>query len=140
MVSKYYCFYACTFEGTERSTHDLKQLFLHTLLEWTNALGVLALEVKNPFLEQLSFLGQQHWRILTIDNPHSRRIQVLDQCYKCKCNGQIVDHLLLHCPIATELWSMEFGLFGVYWVMSKTVVDLFTSWQGQLGCHRHGIV
>ena len=41
----------------------------------------------------------------------------------CKCNGEFFDHLLLRCPIATELWSMVLGLFGVCWVMSKTLVD-----------------
>ena len=44
----------------------------------------------------------------------------------CKCNGESVNHLLLHCPIAIELWAMALGLFGVYWVMPKTVVDLFS--------------
>ena len=29
---------------------------------------------------------------------------------------------------------MVFGLFGVQWVMPKTVVELFASWQGQFGC------
>ena len=37
----------------------------------------------------------------------------------CKCNGESVDHLLLHYPIDIELWSMALGLFGVCWVMSK---------------------
>ena len=31
----------------------------------------------------------------------------------CKCNGKLVDHLLLHCLVATDLWSMVLGFFGV---------------------------
>jgi len=42
----------------------------------------------------------------------------------------MVDHLLLHCPIALELWSIVFGLFRVYYVTRKSVVDLFAAWQG----------
>ena len=32
----------------------------------------------------------------------------------CKRCGELVDNLLLHCPIAYELWSMVFSLFGIY--------------------------
>ena len=31
----------------------------------------------------------------------------------CKCNGESVDHLFLHCPIAMDLWAMVLGLFEV---------------------------
>ena len=60
-----------------------------------------------------------------------------DCCYMCKCSGEIVDNLLFHRPIAIELWSMEFGLFGVYWVMPDSAVQLLASWQGQLGHHQN---
>ena len=35
---------------------------------------------------------------------------------------------------------MVFGLFGVYWVMPKTVIKVFASREGQLGHHRNGII
>ena len=44
-----------------------------------------------------------------------------------KCNGESVDHLLLHCSNASNLWSTILGLFGVYWVMPKSVVELLAS-------------
>ena len=47
--------------------------------------------------------------------------------------GVTVDHLLIHCPIAWELWTTVFSLFGVSWVMLKGVVDLLASWQGKFG-------
>ena len=44
----------------------------------------------------------------------------------CKCKGESVDHLLLNCPIASDLWSMILVLFGLSWVMPKSVVELFS--------------
>ena len=58
--------------------------------------------------------------ILTIDNLCKRKVLILDWFYVCKSNGESVDHILLHCPIVFELWSMVFTLFGIYWAMSKT--------------------
>uniref|UniRef100_A0A7N2LKS5 Serine/threonine-protein phosphatase 2A 55 kDa regulatory subunit B n=1 Tax=Quercus lobata TaxID=97700 RepID=A0A7N2LKS5_QUELO len=40
------------------------------------------------------------------------------------CNGESVDHLFLHCPVAMDMWAMGFGLFGVSWVMPQSVVEL----------------
>ena len=56
----------------------------------------------------------------------------------CKCNGELVDHLFLHCPVAMDLWSMVLGLFGVTWAMPQFVVGLLACWQGRLGRHRNG--
>ena len=47
-------------------------------------------------------------KILTTDNLRKRSIIVLNWCYMCKGCGESVDHLLPHCPIAFELWSLEF--------------------------------
>ena len=55
---------------------------------------------------------------------------VRDVCKKC---GESVDHLLLYCPIAFELWSSVFCLFGLHWVMPHLVFDFFESWQGKFG-------
>lgn len=52
--------------------------------------------------------------ILTIDNLRKRKLKILDWCYMCKRIGESADHLLLHCPIVVELWSMVFTLFGFY--------------------------
>jgi hypothetical protein len=46
---------------------------------------------------------------------------LLDWCCMCKRSGESVEHLLLHCSLARELWSMVFGLFGVQWVMPRRV-------------------
>ena len=31
------------------------------------------------------------------------KVWILDWCYMCKCNGESVDHLFLHCPVAMDL-------------------------------------
>ena len=49
----------------------------------------------------------------------------------CKCNGELVDHLFLHW-VAMDLWPMDLALFGVIWVMPKSVVELLAFWQGWL--------
>ena len=36
-----------------------------------------------------------------------------------------MNHLLLHCPIAYELWSMVWNPFGLQWVMLHGVSNLF---------------
>ena len=48
-------------------------------------------------------------KCLTIDNLRKRKVWILDWCYICKCNGELVDHLFLHFPAAMDLWSMVFG-------------------------------
>ena len=52
-------------------------------------------------------------KLLTMDNLRKRHLIIVDWCYLCKQSGESVDHLLLHCSMARELWSMAFGLFGV---------------------------
>ena len=55
----------------------------------------------------------------------------------CKNCGESVDHLLIHCPIACELWLLVFCLFGIHWVMPQKVIELFESWQGMFRRHRN---
>ena len=64
---------------------------------------------------------------MTINNLRKQKILILDWCCMCKRNGESVDHLLILFPLASDLWSMVFTLFGIYWVMPKmlkTVVEL----------------
>ena len=39
-----------------------------------------------------------------------------------KCDGELVDHLFLQYPVAMDMQSMVIGLFGVSWVMPKSVI------------------
>ena len=65
-----------------------------------------------------------HGKNLTIDNLRRRRIWVLDWCFMCKRAGESVDHLLLHCEYARELWSFIFCIMGIHWVMPGKVSEL----------------
>ena len=62
---------------------------------------------------------------------------MVDWCCLCKESGESPDHLLLHCKVACELWELVLGLFGVHWVMPRTVLDFFSSWQGPFGSQRN---
>jgi hypothetical protein len=41
----------------------------------------------------------------------------------CKTGEESIDHLFLHCEVATEMWSALLQLFGVAWVMSCKVSE-----------------
>ena len=79
-------------------------------------------------------------KCLTVDNLWKMKVWILDWCYICKSNGESVDHLLLHCPVAMDLWSMVLGLFGVTWVMPHIVLGLLGCWQGSFGHHWNGYI
>jgi hypothetical protein len=69
-------------------------------------------------------------KILTTENLKKRRVTILDWCCMCKSSGESVNHLLVHCPVAWELWSMVLVIFGKNWVMPRDVVDLLSCWKG----------
>ena len=79
-------------------------------------------------------------KCLTIDNLWKKKVWILDWCYMCKCNGESVDHLFLHCPVAMNLWAMVLGWFGVSWAMPQFVLGLLECWQGRFGRHRNGFI
>ena len=54
------------------------------------------------FFSWIATLG----KILTLDRLWNKGVPVMDWCYMCKRSGESVNHLLLYCPIAFELWSM----------------------------------
>jgi hypothetical protein len=43
----------------------------------------------------------------------------------CKSNGELVDHLPLHCAIAREFWSCVLFLFGIQCLMPRKVLNLY---------------
>ncbi len=82
------------------------------------------------------FVWTAAWnKILTCDNLSKRGYTLTSWCCMCCCNGETVDHLLLHCPAAGVLWSWIFQAFGVHWVLSGTVADHLISWWNGLGRH-----
>lgn len=42
----------------------------------------------------------------------------------CKCEGEIIDHLLLHCKVSSQLWRVALNWFGRQWVMPGTAKEV----------------
>jgi hypothetical protein len=58
---------------------------------------------------------------------------VIEWCCMCKKSGESIEHLLLHCEVARDLWCYILTLFGVEWVMPRRVLELLTSWGASFG-------
>jgi hypothetical protein len=63
-------------------------------------------------------------RILTVDNLWKRIMMIIDWCCMCKTSGQSLEHFLLHCMVARDIWLFVLVLFGVSWVMPKMVAQM----------------
>ena len=51
----------------------------------------------------------------------------------CWCNGESVDHLLIHFGGAYQLWTFVFRSFGVAWVLPRRELDLLIGLRNWLG-------
>jgi hypothetical protein len=69
-----------------------------------------------------------HSKILTLDNLGRRGLVLVNRCWLCETDGESVDHLLIHCGVARDLWNAFFARFGLCWVMPRTVKELLASW------------
>ena len=62
-------------------------------------------------------------RILTVDNLRKHYLVIIDWCCMCKNSRESVDHLLLHCMVAEDIWFI-FSLFGFSWIKPMTVAKV----------------
>ncbi len=86
------------------------------------------------------FVWTAAWnKILTCDNLIRRGYSIISWCCMCKCSGETVDHLLIHCQVARCLWCWILRAFGISWVFSGNVMDLLFSWWNGLGRHASDI-
>ena len=67
-------------------------------------------------------------KILTSDNLRGRGMDFVDRCIMCRCNGKMMDHLLLHYGKTYQLWSLVFRSFGISWVLPRSVADTLFGW------------
>ena len=51
----------------------------------------------------------------------------------CLSSGDMVDHFLIHCDVAYDLWSLVFRTFGIRWVLPRYVADLLFGWRNWFG-------
>ena len=76
------------------------------------------------------FIWTAAWgRILTCDNLMQRGYTMAGWCCMCRCDGETMEHLLLHCSAAQRLWNFVFASFCVQWMLLPSrVVDLLFGW------------
>jgi hypothetical protein len=74
-------------------------------------------------------------QILTCDNLMRRGYTMAGWCCMCRCEGETVDHLLLHCNAVQKLWNFVFDSFHNHWVLPRRVVDLLFGWRNWFGKH-----
>jgi hypothetical protein len=80
------------------------------------------------------FAWSASWgRILTADNLMRRGYHLAGWCCMCRRDGETTNHLLIHCEVASGLWSFVFRKFGILWVLPGCVRDLFFGWYNGLG-------
>jgi hypothetical protein len=82
--------------------------------------------------------------ILTVtrESENDKKIRgmiMANRCWLCESDEESVDHLLLHCKVATALWNTIFSMIGVSWVMPGSVRELFAYWWPG-GCSRSAVV
>ena len=53
-----------------------------------------------------------------------------NRCPLCGKDEESLDHLLLHYPKVHNLWAFIFTIFGVYWVLPRSIKDTLTGWKG----------
>ncbi|OVA02993.1 Reverse transcriptase zinc-binding domain [Macleaya cordata] len=61
----------------------------------------------------------------TQDNLAKRGMVVVNRCYLCCADGETVDHLLLHCSFANEIWTSFLAEFGIRWAFQNQVKEVF---------------
>jgi hypothetical protein len=68
-------------------------------------------------------------RILIANNFRRRRFELINQCFLCKKDEETINHLLLHCEFTVDIWHLVLNSFGVSWVTSGNVLQLFHCWK-----------
>ena len=79
-------------------------------------------------------------RILTAENLQKRNINVVSWFCMCKEDRETMNHLLVNCPVASDLWDVIFTLFEVQSVMPKGVIELLSCWKNQFRRHRNSAI
>ena len=69
--------------------------------------------VKLPKMVSFFFGTAARGGILTIDILVKKNLRLVNLCCLCQCDEETVDHLLLYCKFAYEMWSEVFLMFRV---------------------------
>ena len=125
--SRIFLLFMLSMIGRWRWSHHFFNCLSHIFLHVWSQIGCDGSFVKMELLVLVLFM--MHWRVRMGCNFPRRVFVVLrpfnvfpslmrrgysmaEWCSMCRCSGEIVDHLLLHCNIAHELWSFIFQSLG----------------------------
>lgn len=75
--------------------------------------------------------------ILMIDNLKKGGIPIPNMCYLCRRDEELIDHLLIGCPFAMEVWLMVLQEVGLSWIAPNTSSDFLEQWMN-FGLGRKG--
>ena len=65
------------------------------------------------------------------DNHRKKGYTIVDWC--CRCTGEGVNLLLIHCKVAYHLWCFVLRSFGISWVLLGSVKDVLFGWRNWFG-------
>lgn len=65
---------------------------------------------------------------LTQDKLQRRALQICSKCFLCEKEGEINEHLFLHCISTINLWHMFFCILRITWVIPSSTLALLSNW------------
>ncbi|XP_019251169.1 PREDICTED: uncharacterized protein LOC109230093 [Nicotiana attenuata] len=65
---------------------------------------------------------------LTQDNLCKRSFQLVNRCYLCQQSSESINHLFLHCPVATDMWYMFLSILGISWTQPQGIREAVEGW------------
>lgn len=113
-----------TLESTRKFTGNLCYNFLHPSVMDEFPLKDLwrcKIPSKVVFFAWIALKG----KIFTLDNFQRRGISLPNICFLCHCVEEFVDHILIHCPFALEVWFMFLQEVNLSWVMLNYISSFF---------------
>lgn len=72
-------------------------------------------------------------RILTMDNLWKHKVVIVSAYPVCLAGEETVDHLMLNCWVAQQVWRSVLWWFGCGWVLPYTLGHLFEAWKMGVG-------
>ena len=65
-----------------------------------------------------------------MEHLKKRGRHLANRCPLCGKDEERLDHLLLHCPKVYNLWALIVTIFGVNWVLPRSINDTLVGWKG----------
>ncbi|RVW52060.1 hypothetical protein CK203_079593 [Vitis vinifera] len=120
-------------KGGKNGKFDIKDAYGLLTSHNTSLFPKKGIWVENVPSKLAFFAWEATWgRVLTIDRLQKRVWQIPNRCYLCGSDEENVNHLLIHCTVASVLWGMVLSLVGAQWVFPETVKEVIISWKGML--------